>query len=256
LLWPQTATTENSKPERVIRIIRVHGDADQIAALAGTGIGGVTVIGSNKLGAVVIKGTQSDVESLARTVAELDSASATANAKNTLGSKNIELVVYVVAGSVNPLDSSTDPGAELLAPVYKQLRTVFPYTHYQLLNTVLMRSGQNSLTRTNGMMRKLPSSLGLYAPGTYGIIYDAVTASTDTPPTIHIEKFNFEARIPVPTGPPISSNTTPIPGYQQVSITIQTDVDLQEGQKVVIGTSNIESSEATLFLVVSARIVR
>jgi positive regulator of sigma E activity len=44
--------------------------------------------------------------------------------------------------------------------------------------------------------------------------------------------------------------------YQEANIEIETNVDLREGQKVVIGTSNVEMASATLFLVVTARMVQ
>jgi hypothetical protein len=170
-----------------------------------------------------------------------------------LGGKNIELVIYVVSGSMRPITGVSDTGAELLAPVYKQLRAVFPYRNYQLLNTMLMRSGQNTKASTSGIIKGLQNNPDFKVPGTYSVEYDAATASGDTSPVIHLTKFKFEARIPFITN---SLSGKGVPNFQQAHIGIETNVDLREGQKVVIGTSNVEMASATLFLVVTARMVQ
>jgi hypothetical protein len=153
----------------------------------------------------------------------------------------------------------SDTGAELLAPVYKQLRAVFPYRSYQLLNTMLMRSGQNSEAGISGMMKALQNNPDINMPATYSIHYEAATASGDTSPVIHLAKFKFEARIPYVSGS-LKGKDGSIPyattQFQQALIGIETNVDLREGQKVVIGTSNVEMASATLFLVVTARMVQ
>ncbi len=255
LLWSQSATTEPPNPDKVTRVIHVHGNAQSLAELAGNSSGAV-VLGSNQLRAIVIKGKASDVDRVVRTIEDLDSAGATA-----LDGKNIELVIYVVSGSMEPMTGASDTGAELLAPVYKQLRAVFPYKSYQLLNTMLMRSGQNSKASTSGMMKALQNNPDFNVPGTYRIEYDAATASGDTSPVIHLAKFKFEAKVPFVSGSlsgkgkegSIPYATTQ---FQQANIGIETNVDLREGQKVVIGTSNVEMASATLFLVVTARMVQ
>ncbi|MDQ2773551.1 MAG: hypothetical protein M3Y57_01285 [Acidobacteriota bacterium] len=255
LLWSQSAGTESSNPDKVVRVVHVHGNAEALANLSGQG-SGASVQGSNQLRAVVIKGKTSDVDRVVQTLQDLDTAGAAA-----LDGKNIELVIYVVSGSMEPMTGASDAGAELLAPVYKQLRAVFPYKNYQLLNTMLMRSGQNSEASTSGMMKALQNNPDFNMPGTYAIHYDAATVSGDTSPVIHLAKFTFQAKVPYVTGSlsgkgkdgsiPYATTTN----WQQATIGIETNVDLREGQKVVIGTSNVEMASATLFLVVTARMV-
>ena len=43
---------------------------------------------------------------------------------------------------------------------------------------------------------------------------------------------------------------------QNYDIGIQTDVDLREGQKVVVGKSNIESTDSALFVILTAKLVQ
>ncbi|MCU1292070.1 MAG: hypothetical protein JWP08_920 [Bryobacterales bacterium] len=251
----RSQSTDLSDQDKVTKVIHVHGDAGALANLAGTASGAV-VQGSNPLRAVVIKGKASDVANVVRTIQELDTVS-----EADLGGKNIELVIYVVSGSMEPITGVSDAGTDLLAPVYRQLRAVFPYKNYQLLNTMLMRSGQNSEASTSGMMKSLLSSPDFNMPGSYSIRYDAATVSAETSPSIHLAKFKFEGKVPFITGPSSTrSKDSSIPyattNFQQATIGIETNVDLREGQKVVIGTSNVETASATLFLVVTARMAQ
>jgi hypothetical protein len=238
-LWAETSDPPGA--EKVIKVVHVHGNARALADMSGFG-SGATVQGSDQLRAVVIKGLPPDVANVVRTIQELDTTNGA-----ELSGKNIELVFYVVSGTMDPVAGMPDTGADLLAPVYKQLRAVFPYKNYQLLSTMLMRSGQNSQASTSGMM-KSPQNTTM--PALYSIRYDAATVSADTQPSIHLAKFKFEGKIPSNTGP--SGSTA----FQQVTIGIETNVDLREGQKIVIGTSNVETGSATLFLVVTARMVQ
>ena len=254
-IWPQSASTQAPTPEKIIRVVHVHGDAGILANLSGSGSGAV-VLGNNQLGAVVIKGTSSDVNSVVRTIQDLD----TAGPADSSG-KNIELVIYVVGGSMEPIPGISDAGSEKLEPVYKQLRAVFPYKNYQLLNTMLMRSGQNSEAGTSGMMRALQASPDFDRPGSYAIHYGSATVSGDTSSSIHFARFKFEAQIPYITGSlnqkgKDGSGSYASTQFQQARIEIETNVDLREGQKVVIGTSNVEMANATLFLIVTARVVQ
>ena len=255
LLFSQSASTESSKTEPVTKVIHVHGDAVALAELSGHG-SGAFVLGNNQLRAVVIRGKASDVANVEQTVRDLDTTSGAA-----VGVKNVELIIYLVSGSMQPIAGSSDAGAELLASVYKQLRAVFPYKNYQLLSTMLMRSGQNSFSITSGMLKALQNNPDLNIPGSYTIRYDAVTVSGDSSPSIHLANFKFEAKVPYVSGSlGAKSKDGSIPyantQYQQASLAIETNVDLREGQKVVVGTSNVETADATLFLVVTARLIQ
>ncbi len=242
LLWPQTATTETS-PADVTKVVRVRtARPEKLAELV---LGGPVIIHANDaLKAIVLKGKPADVAKVEQTIRELDTASTTA------ASRNIELMVYIVNGSSAAPTSSTQ--AEKLAaltPVIKQLRAIFPYSEYQLLSTMLLRSGERTKTSSSGLLKALQNAPGL-PPSVYSIQYNSATVSPEaTSPTIHLEQFHFDTRIPVPTGPSGSNN------FQNVSVGIYTDVDLREGQKVVVGNSNIESADSALFVILSAKLV-
>jgi len=240
VLFSQVA--ETTVRERITKIVRVHGNASIIASLAV--IPGVSVEGDNQLRVIVIKGIRSDVAAVERTIQELDTA-----APATSEPKNIELVVYVIGGSMDPIPGVPEASVDALTPVLKQLRAVFPYKNYQTLSTMVVRSGQDSKAINSGMMKTVQSngnSSELVEPSVYHIQYNSARISQETPPVIHLNGFHFGARIPVKTGS----------DFHQVDVGTETDVDLREGQKVVVANSNLGNANISLFLVLTARLVQ
>jgi hypothetical protein len=252
LLWAQTPA-ETAAPE-VTKIIRVHNARpEKLADMVR--VGGVVIHANDALKAIVIRGKPADVAILEQTIRELDTASTSA------ASRNVELMAYLVSGSSTMPPSST-PAEKLaaLAPVIKQLRAIFPYNDYQLLSTMLLRSGEGSRTISNGLLKPFQNGAAI-PPSTYYIQYDSATVSPEEAnPTVHLEHFHFSTRIAVATGAP-ASNQTGMPlasttQFQMLDVGIQTDVDLREGQKVVVGKANIESSDSAIFVILSAKLVQ
>ena len=251
LLWPQTPP-EPPTPE-VTKIVRVHNARPERLAEMVRGVP-ATIHANDALKAIVIRGKPADVATLEQTIRELDTAS------TTLSSRNVELMVYLVSGS-SALPTSSTPAEKLtaLTPVVKQLRAIFPYHDYQLLSTMLLRSGEGSKTSSNGLLKPFQDVPGTY-PSVYSIQYDSATVSPEEAnPTIHLEHFRFDTRISIAAAAPTTTTTgTPYATtqFQTFSIGIQTDVDLQEGQKVVVGKANIESTDSAVFVILSAKLVR
>ncbi len=97
---------------------------------------------------------------------------------------------------------------------------------------------------------KSPNSLqDSVTPGSYKIEYDSASLSGGSVPVIHLKKLHFSARIPYVSGSIALSQTS------MRDVGVETDVDLRDGQKVVVGTSNIEPAGTTLFIVVTARLL-
>ena len=247
LLWPQPLA-ETPTPETVTKIIRVHNARpEKLVELVRPGTP-ATISANDALKAIVVRGKPSDVAALERTIRELDSASTTA------ASRNVELMVYMLSGSnAQPASSTAADKLPALAPVVKQLRAIFPYSDYQLLSTMLLRSGEGTKTSTNGLLKSFQSATGQNGVGSnyptrYSVQYDSATVSPDeASPSIHLERFRFDAHLLME----ISSSQV-----QNYDIGIQTDVDLREGQKVVVGKSNIESTDSALFVILAARLVQ
>jgi hypothetical protein len=85
-------------------------------------------------------------------------------------------------------------------------------------------------------------------PSTYAITFkDATISQEGGRPSIHLGQFHFITR------PFIAVSAT---GGQNYEIGIQTDVDLPEGQKVVVGKANIESADSAIFVILSAKLMQ
>ncbi len=229
--------------EKVTKLVRVHyADAHTIGRLATTGAA-VNSRTDDALKAIVLQGEPAAVAAVEQVIHELDVPSAAPASKE----KNIEVVVSVI-GASNSRDLPT--GAEMpdAMAVVKQLRAIFPYKNYQLLSSMLLRSREGSRADSKGIMKSIHSSPH---PSNYDLAYDDASATAEeTKPIIHLHNFHFTTHVPVVAGS-VGGTTQ----FQSFQVGIATDVDLREGQKTVVGKADIGSSDAALFVVLTARLV-
>jgi hypothetical protein len=247
-LYAQDTNHRPDEQTKITKIIRVHGDAEWLGNLARTP-GGPSVAVNDRLHAIVASGSPTAVAEVERIIHELDNGAS--NEK-----RDVELTFYLLSGSSEAQTPTAEQESAALVPVYRQLRSIFPLKSYRLVNTMLLRSSDSPDSpqpQISGMLRSLngvgPSAS--YQPSTYRIV---CIASADPLSVIHITRLSFQAKIPVSTTMLNSAGGTSTQ-LQEMSLGVDTKLDLREGQKVVVGTSNIEPGEITLFLVVSARIL-
>ena len=241
LLWPQTP--QQTVPAPITKIVRVHNaNPEKLAAIVSAG--NVAIRADNALKAIVVRGNSADVATVEQTIRELDSSSSPG------ASRDVELMVYLVSGS-NSAPTPSMPAEKLaaLAPVVKQLRAIFPYNDYQLLSTMLLRSGEGTGTASTGLLKPFQNgNSGSSYPTTYAISFNDATISQEGGrPSIHLRNFRFNTR------PFIAISGTQAQNYD---IGIQTDVDLPEGQKVVLGKANIETADFAIFVILSAKLMQ
>jgi type II/III secretion system protein len=153
--------------------------------------------------------------------------------------KDIDLTVYLLIASAQ--ESATGKTPAELDPVIKQLKTVFNYRGFRLLDTLMMRQREDTQGTVNGTVAS-PTSV-TQQPVPYRFHVNSVRiGSDDTAGTVHINGLSLNLQVPFASGPP-------------VNVGIGTDVDVREGQKVVVGKANIDNSENALILVLTARAV-
>ena len=157
-------------------------------------------------------------------------------------SKNIDLVMQLVIGS-----DSENAGAPIprdLEPVVTQLKNAFPFKNYRLLDVLTLRS------RIGQQRANTDSSGGTVQFGTLTrqVISNFAIRSSSLGPdgTVRLDGVQASSKFPMETSPGQFN-------YQDLSL--NTDVDIREGQKVVIGRHGITRDQA-LFLVLSARVVQ
>ncbi len=233
----------------ITKVVRVQYALPQkIAELIHGGNEPAIVRADNILKVIVLEGNPNYVASLEQAIRELDVPAA---ALTFHKSKNVELIVSVIGGSDKAELLSGGQIPEAMVPVIKQLRAVFPYKNYQLLSSMLLRSSEGAKAWNNGVMKSM-TNLGSYSqPSGYGIGYDEASVSPEEgKPIIHLRNFLFKTTVPISV-----AGDANVHQYQISDISIRTDVDLREGQKVVAGKANVDNSDLALFVVLTARLI-
>lgn len=152
---------------------------------------------------------------------------------------NIELTAYFLIGS----DGEGAPGGATpkeLDSVVAQLNKTFPFKTYHLLDvlTLRTRAGQTAGTTSN------TGSLGTNLPGAINSFRIRSAALSADGTGVRLDKMQVGIRMPTanPAGPQFSD------------LGLDADVDIKEGQKVVVGRLSVNKDQA-LFLVLTARVV-
>jgi hypothetical protein len=158
-------------------------------------------------------------------------------------SKNIEMTAYLLIGNET---AGTEPSAmpKELDGVVTQLKNAFAFKSYRLLDILALRTRVGQAASTNSSGRPVQTGPNTAVPVTTDfLIRQAGIGSDET--TIRIDGLRLSSKIPVPAG-----------GGGQHYITnvgLQADVDIKQGQKVVIGRVSV--AESALFVVLTAQVV-
>ena len=155
--------------------------------------------------------------------------------------KNIELTFHMLLAS--PQGESPAIAPEL-AGVVQQLRNVFGLKSVRVLETAVLRGREGNGGETNGVMSP-PTKVD--APASYGLRYSRMYVSAgEKGPNIRINELRFWAKMPIANA---------AGGIQFMEAGMNTDVDIREGQKVVVGKTSIDTAAQSIFLVVTAKVV-
>lgn len=173
--------------------------------------------------------------------------------------RNIEVVAYMVLAGKSGTAGDAVPSE--LDPVVKQLKAVFGYSDYRLMDTAVLRvrEGQTSDSSGNAGMvdPNLPS-----APWIYQMKLKATTAQSGPKGNVlRIDGFRFGLRIPYATGTAqtvtAGQGVSPLVSQQwnYTEVGFSTDLDIREGQKVVVGKSKVDRTGNAFILVLTAKAV-
>jgi hypothetical protein len=151
---------------------------------------------------------------------------------------DFELTVYLISSSPQAGDQLPDA----LASTAKQLHGVFAYKGYQLLDSFVLRGSDSQRGNASGTILKDGKS------STYYFRYERAAVSGEAPKIVNLHNLDLQIRFFTGTfdknGNPISHDTA-----------LNTDVDIRDGQKVVVGKSDVNNGENPLILVVTAKVV-
>jgi hypothetical protein len=160
--------------------------------------------------------------------------------------RNVEAVFYVIAAGAKSADVSAMPNE--LEPVVKQLRSAFAYQSFRLLETAIARGRENGQLRTSGHLPVNDPDSSMKR--TYNLSADRISIATGEKANIvRFDKLEFYVNSP----DVVRTNVTKKPEYTISGVTA--DLDVREGQKVVVGKSNFDGADGTFFLIVTAKVV-
>jgi hypothetical protein len=237
--------TEGEKRQWLQEVIDVkYADTNALAKLLGNMEQGGTpdrVTAQQDLHAISIGTYDPSFLKLAKEIIQRYDVPASASA--TSHQHGVEIVAHILLAG--PKGSSGDALPADLEPVAKQLRSVFGYTDIRLLESSLILGREARESDVSGTLSGLAE--GQKAP----VIYQIQIRKISVEPggkgnSIALGDFRFSVRLPYDTG----SGKSEYMGFG-----FNTDLNVLEGQKVVVGKSHIGETKEALILVLSARVV-
>jgi len=155
---------------------------------------------------------------------------------------NIDVTIYLMSALGTPSTGAVPPELEA---VVKQLKSTFSYKGYQLIDTEVMRVRDGQGVEVSGVVNGAPSVCD--ARTISQVKFFSATVSTDERGrSIRIDSLKVGFKIPHVSGEK---------QYQYVDTGINTNVDVREGQKVVVGKANMDGSDRASIVVLTAKVV-
>jgi hypothetical protein len=195
---------------------------------------GVGVWESPDMHALSVSATPQTMQAIEDAIARLDVPAA--------APKDVSLVMHLVIGS--DTDGATAAVPKELDKVVSELHNTFPFKNYRLLDvlTLRARTGQRASTQSAG------GALQFGSVSKPVLTNFAINSSSVAPDgtTLRLDGLRVSGRIPVEQGPG---------EFNFWNLDMSTDVDIKEGQQVVIGRQGLNKEQA-LFLVLSAHVVQ
>lgn len=252
VLWPAAAQEQEKKttaPDsariQVQKVLEIkYADVQRLANILQ--VFGVRIQFDTNSKVISVSGDRASVQAFEDAVRRLDVPPP--------ATKNIELTVYIVGASQQAGKSGAAP-AELDA-VIKQLKSIFGLQSFRMLDTLAIRTRDGQGATSSSMARVSDNAPANTPLARFEInIRSASIQPQEGGRSVRLDRLLFNARIPVaPAGG--SQNDIAIPTqWQYMDAGITTDVDLREGQKVVVGKSSIGGSSEAMILVLVAKVV-
>jgi hypothetical protein len=220
-----------------------HVDPGNLARLLSVFPAQISWVSRGGLSALAVSAKPAVLAAIEETIKRLDQPGAEPHAKRG----NVELTGYVLEGLAGVKEAAPLPSE--LEGVVAQLRRTFKYPAYRLLDTVVARTRDGSRFQADGVSERggLPLAQAFWElRGTADVRSDGGER------IVQLSRFEFMLRIPVPTGPgPDREKAT---GFEYRKVGLSSDIDVQDGQYVVVGKSGLGDSENALVLVLKAKL--
>jgi hypothetical protein len=235
---PKAGTPRGPQVQKVF-VIR-HADISQLVRVLGIFPAQITFSTHPQLMVLGVSASAAVVAAIEETIKRLDVPPPPV--------KGVELTGYI-------LDAVAQPGAQTSVPaelesVVTQLKRTFNYTAYRLSDTLIARVRDGAGLEVEALG---PAGPNAAARRTHALrAFRTTIALSEGVSVVSLRKLRFTVQIPVPispTGPGASS-------YQYKDVGVQADdLDLREGQKVVVGKTGVGDGGDALILVLTAKVV-
>jgi hypothetical protein len=164
--------------------------------------------------------------------------------------KNIELTVYLLNAKMESAGGNEIPTE--ITDVVEQIKSIFPYESFKLWETIPLRTRDAQ----SGLVEGPKWVKGMISNDTADISDLEYHFSFHSALAIPDQEGRYLARVNV-LGMEILRVVTAeggSKGERTPIVSMRTDIDVKEGQKVVVGKANIGAEEGALFLVVTAKV--
>ena len=196
---------------------------------------GVSSTVNNQLKVMTLSGTPAQIAAAEAALKQLD-----------VPPKTIELIVHFVVGSDQPNLTGTAIPADI-RDVINQLKGTFTFKDYRMLDTLTLRTRSGSPAETTGILGS--------GPNPRLSMFSIRNASVTDDGTVRIDRMHAGLRLPMGTRT-TETKSGQRTGVEYMNTGIDQDVDVKEGQKIVVGRSSLEGPEKALFLILTAKVTQ
>lgn len=196
---------------------------------------GVNMVANTEMHALAVTAPQTVMQSIEEAINKLDVPAATP--------KNFDFTVYLVVGTEGENILSAGLPKDLDS-VVTQLKGAFSFKNYRLLDvlTVRTRGGQNVSMRSSGGSVQF-GTVAKPVNTTFSIRSASLGPDGST---IRLDQVSCQSHVPLEVAPG---------NYSDEQLTLSTDLDIKEGQKVVVGRMGMTNQQA-MFVVITVKIVQ
>jgi hypothetical protein len=231
------------RPADILKIVEVqHADVAGLLRVLQPVSGGLVSMASDAgKKVIVLRGSPDGVAVIEDAIKRLDVPPPPSPAAKP--ALNVELTVYLLHGAMKEVQ---DAVPQDLAATTKQLHALFPYKSYRVLETFLLRSRDGEDSQVSGL---LPAS-----GDTYNFHFKPFVTPGPAPRQVRLNNLRLALRLRTAAITGADANNPNNFYYQDSGIS--TDLDAREGQKTVVGKSNLSGTDGdALILVVTPKVI-
>jgi hypothetical protein len=207
---------------------------------------GVRLSHSPKLRALAVTGPPQVVEAVGEAIRRLD-----------VPSPNVELTAYLLAATPRAEESGALPSE--LEKIAAELRKIFRYQSLRVLDTIVMRVAAGGVARAATVTSSLLTVPGLALPPSRLTLeaFNVMVSLRGERKLIRVQPLQLNGVVSLPASASTTDPQQPVvpASLSQQNVGFDTNLDIPDGQKVIVGKANLGTTENALILVLGARVL-